>query len=276
MSKIKIGKATIYHGDCRDVLRRRLRYDHCFMDPPYEETIHRAKKPRARKLRTDAGPELKALEFGSVAELRPAIMPLIARDCPGWMIAFCTPEGIAPWRDAIEAAGARYKRACFWHKPDAAPQFNGQGPGYAVEPFVLAWCGTGFSKWRGGGRGNYFRHNTNNPDRHGENATEKPVALMMELIELFTREGQTILDPCMGSGTTAIAALALGRRFIGIDADERSVKITAARIRAMPMGRDEARRYITRELGDTAPAGPLFEEGDGKCINTITVPGISG
>lgn len=262
MQKIKLagGHATLYHADCLTVLRRRLSYHHCITDPPYEETIHRVKKPRARKLRLDTGPELKPVSFASVTELRPALMPLIARDCTGWFIAFCTPEGIAPWRDAIETAGARYKRACFWHKPDAAPQFNGQGPGYSVEPFVTAWCGKGFSKWSGGGRGNYFRHNTNNPDRHGEHATEKPIALMMNLIELFTYPGETILDPCLGSGTTAIAALALGRRFIGIDSDKRSFDLACARIRSMPMGRDEARRYITEALGDTAPAGPLFGE----------------
>ncbi|MEL7447772.1 MAG: site-specific DNA-methyltransferase [Pseudomonadota bacterium] len=48
---------------------------------------------------------------------------------------------------------------------------------------------------------------------------QKPLALMEFLIELTTREGQTVLDPFMGSGTTAVAARGLGRNFIGFEAN---------------------------------------------------------
>lgn len=50
---------------------------------------------------------------------------------------------------------------------------------------------------------------------------QKPTALMEHLIRLTTREGQTVLDPFMGSGTTAVAALNLKRNFIGFEADPR-------------------------------------------------------
>ncbi|ENP5990445.1 site-specific DNA-methyltransferase [Listeria monocytogenes] len=50
--------------------------------------------------------------------------------------------------------------------------------------------------------------------------TQKPVALIKDLIETYTNEGDTVLDPFMGSGTTAIACLETNRNFIGFELDE--------------------------------------------------------
>ena len=50
--------------------------------------------------------------------------------------------------------------------------------------------------------------------------TQKPVALMEYLIRTYTRGGETVLDNCMGSGTTGVACVNTGRRFIGIESDE--------------------------------------------------------
>lgn len=49
--------------------------------------------------------------------------------------------------------------------------------------------------------------------------TQKPIALMEWLIKTYTEEGDIVLDPCMGSGTTAIACINTGRRFIGFEKD---------------------------------------------------------
>lgn len=49
--------------------------------------------------------------------------------------------------------------------------------------------------------------------------TQKPVALMEYLIRTYTNEGDTVLDNCMGSGTTGVAAIGTGRKFIGIESD---------------------------------------------------------
>lgn len=50
--------------------------------------------------------------------------------------------------------------------------------------------------------------------------TQKPVALCEYLIKTYTDEGMTVLDNCMGSGTTGVAAVQTGRNFIGIEKDE--------------------------------------------------------
>ena len=60
--------------------------------------------------------------------------------------------------------------------------------------------------------------------------TQKPVALMEYLIRTYTNEGETVLDFTMGSGTTGVAALNTGRKFIGIERDEGYFQIASARI----------------------------------------------
>ena len=64
--------------------------------------------------------------------------------------------------------------------------------------------------------------------------TVKPLALMEYLVNLVSREGATVLDPFMGSGTTGIACKKLGRNFIGIEREEEYIKIAEARIKATP------------------------------------------
>jgi site-specific DNA-methyltransferase (adenine-specific) len=60
----------------------------------------------------------------------------------------------------------------------------------------------------------------------------KPVAFMNRMIARFTTEGETILDPFAGSGTTGVACVQTGRRFIGIELDAEYVEIARARIAA--------------------------------------------
>jgi site-specific DNA-methyltransferase (adenine-specific) len=60
--------------------------------------------------------------------------------------------------------------------------------------------------------------------------TQKPVALMEYLIRTYTNEGDTVLDNCMGSGTTGVACANTNRRFIGIERDVDYFSIASARI----------------------------------------------
>lgn len=67
-------------------------------------------------------------------------------------------------------------------------------------------------------------------DYEGLHPTQKPVALFEYLIKTYTNEGETVLDNCIGSGTTAIAALNTGRFFIGIEKEKEYVDIANKRI----------------------------------------------
>ncbi len=241
-----IGDATLYLGDALDILPDIGRVDHAMFDPPYEDHMHNAKTPHVRgkkvhsgsraRIRNDGHASPPPLDFASITDLREPLTQLVAGMCDKWFLAFCTPEGVAAWRDAIEAAGAKYKRACFWDKIDGAPQFNGQGPAMPGENFVAAWCGPGHSHWSGGGKRGIYRAAVNT-NRYGDglggegHPTEKPLTLMAALIEDFTAPGELILDPCMGSGTTGAACLRARRRFIGIEKKPEYFEIAVRRLR---------------------------------------------
>lgn len=227
-----IDDATLYLGNCLEILPTLPHFDHGLMDPPYESIMHDAKSAGARILRTDSGPEGKPLGFDGIDGIRGQLAELVADRCDGWALIFCTPEGVGRWADAINASPAKYKRACVWIKPDSTPQMNGQGPAMGAENFVAAWCGSGYARWNAGGKRGVYTHPTNPPDRQGDHPTEKPWRLFAELVEDFTRPGELICDMFMGSGTTGIACAKLGRRFIGIEQNPQWFDLACRRIEA--------------------------------------------
>jgi DNA modification methylase len=64
----------------------------------------------------------------------------------------------------------------------------------------------------------------------GKHSTQKPIALIEWFLKYYSKEGDTILDPTMGSGSTAIACKNMNRNFIGIEKDEKIFKIASERI----------------------------------------------
>ncbi|MGL5839689.1 MAG: DNA-methyltransferase [Sphingorhabdus sp.] len=226
-----IGNATLYLGDCLEVMETLAPVDHIICDPPYEKRLHDAKSHEA-KLRNDGGPELQVIDFDCIDPIREGFVAISSKLSMGWFIAFCTPEGICKWADEINASPMKYKRACHWIKPDSTPQLNGQGPAQGAEHFVCAWAGKGHSKWNAGGKRGVYTHLVNNKERTGLHPTEKPRRLMSEIIADFTSAGQTILDPFMGVGTTGVASFMEGRSFIGIERNELYFEIACKRIEA--------------------------------------------
>lgn len=219
---------TVHLGDCREILPALDSADHVFCDPPYEKEAHKVGRRTHASIKTGENADL---DFAAIDdETRNFLAREAVRLSKGWALFFCQAEAVGSWRDAIEAAGGKYKRPLIWVKPDSSPQFNGQMPAVGYESMPLAWCGQGWPKWNGGGRRGVFTHLTNPSDRHGVHPTEKPVSLMRELVSLFSNPGDLILDPCMGSGTTGIAAAKLGRRFIGIELDPRYFDVACERI----------------------------------------------
>ena len=74
--------------------------------------------------------------------------------------------------------------------------------------------------------------------------TQKPVALLEYLIKTYTNEGETVLDNCMGSGSTGVACVHTGRDFIGIELDEHYFSIAKERIeKEMNLLRGERNAY---------------------------------
>ena len=67
-------------------------------------------------------------------------------------------------------------------------------------------------------------------DYQGFHPTQKPVALLEYLVKTYTNEGDLVLDNCMGSGSTGVACINTGRRFIGMELEQRFFEIAVRRI----------------------------------------------
>lgn len=216
----------VWLGDCLEVLPMLGPVDHVISDPPYEDELHKA---IGRIRRNDGRDMIDDLGFAGVNADREAIAAACVDAATGWVILFTLAEGVRAWRDDIQKVGGKWDTVCFWVKPDASPRFNGQGPARGAECFITCWAGKGYRSWNGGGKRGVYSHLVNY-GRQGEHPTEKPVPLMAEIIADFTRPDDLICDPFCGSGSTGVAAVRHGRRFVGIEQNERWFDLSCRRI----------------------------------------------
>lgn len=240
LETVQIGNATLYCGDCRDLLPSLVIVaDHIITDPPFDAEAHTAQRRVLGKgISKCRDLENQPLSFAPLdANTRAAVLAWSAYRCSGWFIAFCQTEAVGTWRASLEAVGIKWRRAGVWVKPDGSPQLSGDRPAQGHEAIAMAWCGKGRSRWNGGGTSGVFIHCKHDRGQgHGgapkEHPTQKPRHLMNELIHLFTQPGELVVDPFMGSGSTGVACLELGRRFIGIEKDRAFFKVACSRLDA--------------------------------------------
>jgi site-specific DNA-methyltransferase (adenine-specific) len=235
-----IGNATLILGDCLEVLPTLPGHVQAVItDPPFEADAHTLQRrvlgkgiTRSRDL------DNQPLPFPPLTpEQRDGLADWAARRCHGWFLAFCQTEGVGAWRAALEAFGAKWRRTGIWVKPDGSPQLSGDRPAQGHEAIAMAWCGDGRSIWNGGGKRGVFtfcKHDggTGHGGAPKDHPTQKPLALMEELVSLFTQPGDIVCDPFMGSGTTGVACANQGRAFVGIETNDEYFAIAVRRIRA--------------------------------------------
>lgn len=233
---------TLHLGDCLEGLRGlpAASVEHVLTDPPYEAEAHTL----GRRIKTVGGGGNYgmtgglALNFAPITEAeREAVADEMVRVARRWIIVFCQVEAVAAWRDALEDAGATYKRACAWLKSDAQPQLSGDRPGMGYESIVCAHK-LGRSRWNGGGkRGVYESARASTIERRPAlHMTEKPLPLMEQLVRDFTEDGDLVCDPYAGSGTTGVACVRLRRQFLGW---ERDAGFHAAAIKRLSAARQQ-------------------------------------
>lgn len=87
--------------------------------------------------------------------------------------------------------------------------------------------------------------------------TQKPISIIQRMVETSTKQGDTVLDPFMGSGTTGVACINLGRKFIGIELDEGYFKIAEKRI-----GKAKTQSRLT-DTGTATPPIPPVDKSTG-------------
>ena len=107
---------------------------------------------------------------------------------------------------------------------DKKPEIIGPRPNQDGRRYVQKFGGYPLS-WR-----------TLNNSYNKVHPTQKPVALMEYLIKTYSNEGETVLDFCMGSGTTGVACKKLNRNFIGIEDDDEYFPMAKQRIRNWQKG----------------------------------------
>lgn len=197
--------------------------DHVICDPPYEVEAHTKQRHTnstfvGRGWADKGMTATRSLDFAPITqETRTIAAAQMARVSRRWILVFCQAEAVAEWRDALIGAGAVYKRACVWIKPDGQPQLSGDRPGMGYESIVAAHV-PGRSRWNAGGKlGVYVvqRQERGDSTNGVEHPTKKPQLLMEALIRDFTDPGDLVCDPFAGSGTTGVAALKNGRQFLG-------------------------------------------------------------
>jgi len=207
---------TIIRGDCRDVLP--VECDAVVTDPPYVIEMRGggigAERVYTSKIRgfTDGGFDTDILS-----------------GFDNWTV-FC---GIRQLREMLELASVRRWMLITWNKPNPTPLSNGNylpDTEYIVHSFPS-----------GGLRGEY-RDRARfivYPARQGNpHPNQKPLPIMVKCVKCATSEGATVLDPYMGSGTTGIACIRTGRKFIGIEKDPRYFDMARARLeRELAQGR---------------------------------------
>jgi site-specific DNA-methyltransferase (adenine-specific) len=199
----QIGSATLYQGDAFDIMPTLGEVDSIITDPPYDAKTHaNARSLRGRHL-------ISTIDFDSFTEEQfTQFCRNAVTQAKRWVVMSCA------WRHAaeLERAGVPLVRFGIWHKPNGAPQFTGDRPGTGWEAIAILHR-EGRKHWNGGGHHAVWVCNI----EHGEHPTQKPLKLLLDWVAKFTDEGETVLDPFMGSGTTGVACIKLGRKFIGIE-----------------------------------------------------------
>lgn len=224
---------------------------HVITDPPYSTAVH-SKQWVSAALTADGAPRVsskhRGIDFDALTGEQMAFVAGRAHALASrWSLIFSDIESVSLWRGELEAAGLDYVRTCIWDKVDSSPQFTGDRPASACEGIVLAHQ-PGRKRWNGGGRRNVFSVPVNGSERGDKpHPTTKPLALMLELVELFTDPGEVVLDPFAGSSTTGVACLRLGRRFIGIERSEQYARVAVERMRAEEQGQS-LREYRAGQL----------------------------
>jgi len=261
--KVTIGNCELWHGDALEVLPT-VRMDALITDPPYSSggafRADRDKDTGKKYLGAHGKPPAVEIDFGGDS-----------RDALGWhywatlwmsrafrnsrkgavAIVFTDWRQLPNASNALQAAGYSWRGLGVWDKMNARPM-SGRFM-HQAEYFVWGTCGP--LPWDFAAKALPGVFSIRAPSAGArEHQTEKPVQLMESLCEIVP-VGHVICDPFMGSGTTGVAAVRMGRKFIGVEMNREYFDIACRRI-------DDAHRqgglFAKVGAGDTAVQGDLL------------------
>ena len=226
MKPVVIGNATLYLGDCADVLPLLPRVDAIVADPPYGYAYKPNRNGSVNNLsfKRNFGPEDVLIGDTGKMDFDPRpFLPLADKHI--WWGANC-------YADKLPNS----KAWLTWLKADGNLKID---QGHAE----LAWTNLRFAirglnhRWCGMVRDSEHGITNLHP-------TQKPIAVMKWCLS-YIPDAELILDPFMGSGTTGVAAVQMGRKFIGIEREPKYYDIACKRI-------EDAQRQSDLFIGNAA------------------------
>lgn len=221
-----IGDCILYLADCNDVLPTLVDVDVVITDPPYgEETQSNARTHRNQGFNEAARSHYIdfAITNAGVREVFVAAGRLAKR----WVVASMEFRHAADF-ERSPPDGLRFVRIGAWVKSNGAPQFTGDRPAQGWEAIAIMHSAASNLRWNGGGARAVW---SSDVERNNGHPTPKPLNLMKDWVRLFSDAGEIVLDPFMGSGTTGVACVKMGRKFIGIEREPEYFDIACKRIR---------------------------------------------
>jgi site-specific DNA-methyltransferase (adenine-specific) len=226
---VVIGNATLYLGDCRDILPTLGKVHVVVTDPPYEIVAKGGGIGAKRKYLADIDGHIDGGFDHSILS-----------GFPSWLV-FCSMKQIFTLAEQAKLQGLRWQLLT-WNKTNPTPLSNGN---YLPDTEYIVH---GFKRHDYEAKSRFIVGPVERTEI--EHPTVKPLYVMQRCIKSASHQGETILDPFMGSGTTGVAAVQMGRKFIGIEKEPKYFDIACRRI-------EEAQRQ-----GDlfTPPAPPVTPE----------------
>jgi site-specific DNA-methyltransferase (adenine-specific) len=206
-----IGDCTLYQGDCLEIMPTLGKVDAVVTDVPYEVS---QKSGGLRNLDYGSwdGDGASGVAFKALTQV--VSVPSV--------LAFCEYRQISPIYEIFDGRSAR---TVAWVKSNPTV-INGK---HLFLPAIeIGYYGKLPGAWFGGNCIRSVWHGPAPTDR--QHPTQKPINLIKWAVQNTAPADGVCLDPFMGSGTTGVACVKLGRKFIGIELDERYFQIACERI----------------------------------------------
>ena len=247
-------RVTLYGGDALAVLASlpQARVDAVVTDPPYSSggmvRSDRMNDVHSKYVNSDSGSGQDLAAFSGDNRDQRAYgywSALWLSEC----LRVTKPGGVCllftDWRqlpittDALQAGGWVWRGVVPWVKPDARPQ----GGRFTAQCEYVIWGSAGSMPMDmyGGCLPGFYQERA---PRNREHIAQKPIGVMRSLVKIAPGGG-IVLDPFMGAGTTGVAAVLEGRRFIGAEQTEHFRRISRERIEAAIVGyRDDGKQMV--------------------------------
>ena len=197
-------------------------FDLIIADPPYG--ISKELNCKGQRLGTSAKLDFN---FGEWDKFNKKWFEIGIHKTRGWMITFCAKKDVGYFINRLEQEGFIAIDVIVWQKPDPLP-LN------AKSRFLNAWESIVVGKKPGAIWNSNYEHNIIKfqapKGKNRFHPTQKPLGLIKKLVELTTNKGDLILDPFMGSGTTAVACVELKRKYIGFELSKKYWKQSTDRV----------------------------------------------